>query len=564
MELSYMTVKLWSLKYCESGSRSAIQLAGELAGGCRGQRPLLGGPGRSPQPILYSANWGLSERRTDWESQPVTALCPHIHGRSPMTPKSSGPPATTPNEWSTLLSRAQHIPHLPTVCSPRFRACEGQFYLYSRDLWLYNLEGRGPIGITTLPWSTWGVVAVGATSSSSPNRGLLAPRPWLVHLAGAIQPPVPVTCLFMLVAAHGQTFFHTSNVVSGVHNFSGYGRTIVGIMKEITADPEYNIVQYRAKGLSRSQRSGAHPSLLHPIQESAEQFHPHACPLPYRCLPLALFFFPVRIYDTNARGDKKHLNSFLAVALTIAACLMVLIVLKYVLTLAASFRIITFCVLLLLILWPLRVAVAAMRQEFIESDKFLLETNILVSGSQSEPGKDTEEAPSQYPASSIDAAIQNTRVHMNIIQAVCTGNFWLLFIAMGLARPLVMAIMWFIRTGGHVIIASGFPGNLYIGSTLVGVCFGSLWSLMPTITSEIFGLSHMGTIFNTIAIASPVGSYILSERVIGYIYDKEATGDGNSCYGTHCFMLSSLILASVAFFWFLVNLLLFFRTRSSY
>ncbi|OWM90453.1 hypothetical protein CDL15_Pgr014756 [Punica granatum] len=290
----------------------------------------------------------------------------------------------------------------------------------------------------------------------------------------------------MLVAAHGQTFFHTSNVVSGVHNFSGYGRTIVGIMKGFL-------------GLS-----GA---------------------------------VLIRVYYTLFKNQPSNFILMLALFPTAVS-------------------------LLLFFFSP--VAVAAMRQEFIESDKFLLETNILVSGSQSEPGKDTEEAPSQYPASSIDAAIQNTRVHMNIIQAVCTGNFWLLFIAMGLARPLVMAIMWFIRTGGHVIIASGFPGNLYIGSTLVGVCFGSLWSLMPTITSEIFGLSHMGTIFNTIAIASPVGSYILSERVIGYIYDKEATGDGNSCYGTHCFMLSSLILASVAFFWFLVNLLLFFRTRSSY
>ncbi|KAL0364641.1 UNVERIFIED_CONTAM: hypothetical protein Sangu_0561700 [Sesamum angustifolium] len=44
---------------------------------------------------------------------------------------------------------------------------------------------------------------------------------------------------------------------------------------------------------------------------------------------------------------------------------------------------------------------------------------------------------------------------------------------------------------------------------------------MPTITSEIFGVKHMGTIYNTIAVANPLGSYILSVRVIGYIYDRE-------------------------------------------
>lgn len=74
-------------------------------------------------------------------------------------------------------------------------------------------------------------------------------RPWIVHLAGAIQcflgyflmwaavagvipqPPVPAMCLFMLVAAHAQSFFNTANVVTGVRNFPSYSGTIVGIMK---------------------------------------------------------------------------------------------------------------------------------------------------------------------------------------------------------------------------------------------------------------------------------------------------------------------------------------------
>ncbi|OWM90451.1 protein NUCLEAR FUSION DEFECTIVE 4-like [Punica granatum] len=466
-----------------------------------------------------------------------------------------------------------------------------------------------------------GLLYSAVASSSSSNRHLLAPGPWLVHLAGAIQffvgyfliwaavvgliprPPVPVMCLFMWVAAHAQTFYNTSNVVSGVHNFSDYSGTIVGIMKGFL-------------GLSGAVLIQVYYTLF---KNEPSNFILMLALFPTAVSLLLMLF--VRIYDTNARGDKKHLNSFSAVALTIAAYLMVLIILENVLTLAVWFRIITFCVLLLLIFWPLRVAVAAMRQERIESDRFLLETNPLLSSSRSEPGKDTEEAPSQYPASSSNAAIQNTREDMNIIQAMCTGNFWLLFIAMvcglgsglatinnisqigeslgyttveistlvsllsiwnflgrfgagfisdillyrkGWARPLLMAIMLFIMTGGHVIIASGFSGNLYIGSTIIGVCYGSLWSLMPTITSEIFGVGHMGTIFNTIAIGSPVGSYILSVRVIGYIYDKEATGDDDSCYGTHCFMLSFLILASVAFFGFLVNLVLFFQTRSFY
>ena len=73
--------------------------------------------------------------------------------------------------------------------------------------------------------------------------------PWVVHAAGAVQffvgyffiwaavaglisrPPLIVMCFFTFLAAHGQTFFNTTNVVTGAHNFSGYSGTIVGIMK---------------------------------------------------------------------------------------------------------------------------------------------------------------------------------------------------------------------------------------------------------------------------------------------------------------------------------------------
>ena len=210
---------------------------------------------------------------------------------------------------------------------------------------------------------------------------------------------------------------------------------------------------------------------------------------------------------------------------------------------------------------------------------------------------------------------------LNPLQSMCTLNFWLLFVAMicgmgsglatinnisqigaslsyttvevnnlvslwsiwnflgrfgagyvsdyflharGWARPVLMAVTLATMAVGHIVIASGFPGNLYVGSVLVGICYGSQWSLMPTITSELFGVRHMGTIFNTIAIANPVGSYVLSVKVIGYIYDKEASGDDDTCYGTRCFMLSFLIMAAVAFLGCLVAVALFFRTKRFY
>lgn len=134
----------------------------------------------------------------------------------------------------------------------------------------------------------------------------------------------------------------------------------------------------------------------------------------------------------------------------------------------------------------------------------------------------------------------------------------------GWARPLLMALTLLIMSGGHSMIASGLPGALYVGSVIVGVCYGSQWSLMPTIVSEIFGVVHLGTIFNAITTASPLGSYFLSVRVVGYVYDKEASIEGNPCTGTHCFMLSFIIMAATTLLGSFVALGLFFRTRTFY
>ncbi|XP_039131411.1 protein NUCLEAR FUSION DEFECTIVE 4-like isoform X2 [Dioscorea cayenensis subsp. rotundata] len=135
----------------------------------------------------------------------------------------------------------------------------------------------------------------------------------------------------------------------------------------------------------------------------------------------------------------------------------------------------------------------------------------------------------------------------------------------GYARTLFMVLTLAVMSIGHVIISSGLPGTLYLGSTFVGLCYGSIWVLMPSITSEIFGLRDFGTIFNTIAIASPVGSYILSVRVVGYIYDKESSSSAiHACMGRHCFMSSFLIMASTSLLGVASSVALFLRTRKFY
>ncbi|KAH9775855.1 Nodulin-like domain-containing protein [Citrus sinensis] len=76
--------------------------------------------------------------------------------------------------------------------------------------------------------------------------------------------PVPLMCLFIFMAAQGQNFFNTTDVVTRLINFGDYSGTIVG--------------------LYWSEWSSADPSPS------------------------------VRIYGTNSLDDRKHLNGFAAIA----------------------------------------------------------------------------------------------------------------------------------------------------------------------------------------------------------------------------------------------------------
>lgn len=326
---------------------------------------------------------------------------------------------------------------------------------------------------------------------------------------------------------------------------------------------------------------------------------------------LTLFLmFSVKVHRVQSRDhDKDYLDGFSLISMTVAAYIMFLIIIGNTFPLSQFTRALTLSILLVLLSSPLIIAVKANKRD---SQSLSPLTSPLI--------KDPELPVPENRITSSEATLDVVE-EKNLVQAMRTSNFWLLFIAMlcgmgsglatvnnmsqigeslgytsserstlvslwsiwnflgrfgagyisdiflhkkGWARPLVMTVTLAIMTGGHIIIGSGFPGNLYIGSVIVGICYGSQWSLMPTISSEIFGVLHMGTIFNTIAVASPLGSYIFSVRVIGYIYDKEASGVGDSCIGTHCFMLSFFILACVSFFGFFVSLVLFIKTRGVY
>ncbi|CAN8316153.1 unnamed protein product [Cochlearia groenlandica] len=449
-----------------------------------------------------------------------------------------------------------------------------------------------------------------AVASGRSGSGRFLSGPWLVIFVGLVQwfvgygfiwmaasgviqrPHVALMCLFMFFAGHCQTFFNTAIVVTAVRNFSDYGGTAVGIMKGYLGLSGAILVQ-----------------MYHIFCEGNPTNYILLLAVVPSLLILTLMPF-VRTYDTVVAGDKKHLNGLSGISLVIVTYLMVVILVENVFGMSKPMQICSFTFLLVLLASPLLVAVRAHREEkerFLSFDFSVNDrTNLL------------EDSPKLDTLPDIKVVMTND---MNVLEAICTTNFWLLFLAMicgmgsGLAtinnirqigeslryspvqlnslvslwsiwnflgrfgagyisdsylhshgwpRPVFMTITLALMAIGHIIIASGLVGSLYIGSLLVGLAYGSQWGLMPTITSEIFGILHMGTIFYTISIASPVGSYVFSVKVIGYLYDKVASEDDHSCYGNHCFRSSFMIMAGMALFGSLVAFVLFIRTKKFY
>lgn len=82
---------------------------------------------------------------------------------------------------------------------------------------------------------------------------------------------------------------------------------------------------------------------------------PSITPLLLMCL--------VTIAPANTVDEKKHLNGLSMVAVTVAVYLMILIIIENIFSLPLWVRIVTFLVLLLLLGYPLKIAISARRDE---------------------------------------------------------------------------------------------------------------------------------------------------------------------------------------------------------
>ncbi|KAA8522939.1 hypothetical protein F0562_009362 [Nyssa sinensis] len=98
----------------------------------------------------------------------------------------------------------------------------------------------------------------------------------------------------------------------------------------------------------------------------------------------------------------------------------------------------------------------------------------------------------------------------------------------------------------YLLFASAIDGTLYAATALLGICYGVQFSIMVPTASELFGLKHFGIIYNFMSLGNPLGAFLFSSLIAGYLYDNEAAKQHSvSCVGPNCFRLTFLALACV-------------------
>lgn len=117
----------------------------------------------------------------------------------------------------------------------------------------------------------------------------------------------------------------------------------------------------------------------------------------------------------------------------------------------------------------------------------------------------------------------------------------------------------------YLLFASAIDGTLYAATALLGICYGVQISVMVPTVSELFGLKNFGLFYNFMSIGNPIGAFLFSGILAGYIYDTEAAKQQvASCVGPNCFGVTFIVLACLCGLGTILSVILTIRIKPVY
>ncbi|CAG8651546.1 5844_t:CDS:2 [Ambispora gerdemannii] len=157
--------------------------------------------------------------------------------------------------------------------------------------------------------------------------------------------------------------------------------------------------------------------------------------------------------------------------------------------------------------------------------------------------------------------LQNLHVSLLSISS-CVGRFLTGFFSDFMLTVFQLRRLWFLILAGTWLSIGHFMAgvivtnleNLWLASTIIGFGFGSMFGIVPTITSEWFGIRKFGLNWGFLSYAIPIGGHLFCAI---FAYNKDIIQEP-ACFGPDCFnrvfLLSSIacvfsVLLAVGLFW---------------
>ena len=136
----------------------------------------------------------------------------------------------------------------------------------------------------------------------------------------------------------------------------------------------------------------------------------------------------------------------------------------------------------------------------------------------------------------------------------------------GVPRPAFLVGSGFFMSATLLGIAVAELPVLYALAVCAGLSFGAHWSLLPSLSSEIFGLDSFASIYTILQLA-PAGAVLLGAGLVSSAYEAAGRKHGDpegTCIGPDCFRVTFLVMAGLAACAGCVSIWLMVRTLKLY
>ena len=97
---------------------------------------------------------------------------------------------------------------------------------------------------------------------------------------------------------------------------------------------------------------------------------------------------------------------------------------------------------------------------------------------------------------------------------------------------------------GQLLVSPMIAGYILTGTFVLGLSFGSFFTLIVPVVNEMYGQRHFGVIMGSQLASQAIASFAISVELIPFIYRLASRGLG-VCYGPDCFLDSFLSLAAL-------------------